>query len=89
VGGDAEYTGVVRQTSYDNEPYANFNVPLPAYTLVNLRASLYWKEYQAQLYVTNAFDKNAEVNVLNDVDDAYNIITNRPRTVGVRLSGHF
>ncbi|HWG71815.1 MAG TPA: TonB-dependent receptor [Steroidobacteraceae bacterium] len=89
VGGDAEYTGTVQQTSYDNEPYANFNVPLPAYTLVNLRASVYWKEYQAQLYVTNAFDRNAEINALNDVDDAYNIITNRPRTVGVRLSGHF
>src|SRR6185437_7947027 len=65
-GGDAEYTGTVQQTSYDNEPYATFNVPLPAYTSVNLRASVYWKEYQAQLSVTNAFDRNAEINALND-----------------------
>jgi hypothetical protein len=89
VGGDVDYTGSVAQTSYDNEPYANFNVRLPAYTLVNLRASLSWKAYQVQLYANNVFDKNAQLNALNDVDDAYIILTNRPRTVGVRLSAHF
>ena len=89
IGGDVDYTGSVAQTSYDDEPYANFNVRLPAYTLVNLRASVSWREYQAQLYVNNAFDKNAELNVLNDVDDPYTILTNRPRTVGIRLSAHF
>lgn len=89
VGGDVEYTGLVKQTSYDLEPYANFNVPLPAYTLVNLRAAIRWNDYQVQFYIDNAFDKNAEVNVFNDVDDAYNIITNRPRTIGVRLSASF
>jgi iron complex outermembrane recepter protein len=89
VGGDVEYTGLVKQTSYDLEPYANFNVPLPAYTLVNLRAAIRWSDYQVQLYLDNAFDKNAEVNVINDVDDPYNIVTNRPRTIGVRLSARF
>ncbi|MFZ0498829.1 MAG: TonB-dependent receptor [Steroidobacteraceae bacterium] len=89
VGGDVEYTGLVKQTSYDLETYANFNVPLPAYTLVNFRAAIRWKDYQAQLYLDNAFDKNAEVNVFNDVDDPYNIVTNRPRTIGVRLSARF
>jgi iron complex outermembrane recepter protein len=89
IGGDIEYTGSVAQTSYDNEPYANFNVPLPAYTLVNLRASVAWKEYQVQLYANNVFNKNAELNALNDVDDPYTILTNRPRTVGVRLTAHF
>jgi len=89
VGGDVEYTGMVAQTSYDLETYANFNEPLPAYTLVNLRAAIRWNDYQVQFYVDNAFDKNAEVNVLNDVDDPYNVITNRPRTIGVRLSARF
>jgi hypothetical protein len=89
IGGDVDYTGAVVQTSYDNEFYGNFNVRLPAYTLVNLRASLAWREYQVQLYANNAFDENAQVNVINDVDDPYNILTNRPRTVGVRLSAHF
>ena len=89
LGGDVDYTGAVAQTSYDNEFYGNFNVRLPAYTLVNLRASLSWREYQVQLYANNAFDKNAQVNAINDVDDPYNILTNRPRTVGVRLSAHF
>jgi outer membrane receptor protein involved in Fe transport len=56
---------------------------------VNLRAGVSWKEYQAQLYVNNTFNKNAELNVLNDVDDPYTILTNRPRTVGIRLSAHF
>ena len=87
LGGDVDYTGSVAQTSYDDEPYANFNVRLPAYTLVNLRAGVSWKEYQAQLYVNNVFDKNAELNVLNDVDDPYTILTNRPRTVGIRVVG--
>ncbi len=89
VGGDVQYTGVVEQTSYDDEPYANFNARLPAYTLVNLRASLTWKAYQAQLYASNVFDKNAAVNLINDVDDPYNVLTNRPRTIGVRLSARF
>src|SRR5262249_55063730 len=43
VGGDVDYTGSVAQTSYDLEPYGNFNVTLPAYTLVNLRSSVAWK----------------------------------------------
>jgi outer membrane receptor protein involved in Fe transport len=89
IGGDVDYTGSVAQTSYDDEPYANFNVRLPAYTLVNLRASVNWHSYQAQFYANNVFDKNAELNALNDVDDAYTILTNRPRTVGIRLSAHF
>jgi outer membrane receptor protein involved in Fe transport len=89
VGGDVQYTGLVKQTSYDLEPYANFNLPLPAYTLVNLRAAVRWRDYQLQLYIDNLFDKNAYVNVINDVDDPYNVITNRPRTIGVRLSANF
>lgn len=88
-GGDVEYTGAVKQTSYDLEPYANFNIPLPAYTLVNLRASIRWSDYQVQLYLDNAFDKNAQLNVLNDVDDPYDVVTNRPRTVGIRLTAKF
>jgi len=89
IGGDVDYTGAIAQTSYDNEPYADFNVPLPAYTLVNLRASVSWKEYQVQLYSNNTFNRNAELNALNDVDDPYTILTNRPRTVGIRFSTHF
>lgn len=88
-GGDVDFTGAIAQTSYDLEPYANFNARLPEYTLVNLRTSLAWKNYQMQLYANNVFDRNAQLNVLNDVDDPYTILTNRPRTVGVRLSAHF
>jgi iron complex outermembrane receptor protein len=89
LGGDIDYVGSVQQTSYDLEPYANFNVRLPAYTLVNLRTSVAWKNYQLQVYANNVFDKNAQLNALNDVDDPYNILTNRPRTVGLRISAHF
>jgi iron complex outermembrane recepter protein len=85
VGGDVEYTGRVKNTSYDE----GFNVSLPSYVLVNLRASVTWRDYQVTLYADNVFDKNAEVNVINDVDDAYNVLTNRPRTVGVRLSARW
>ena len=89
VGGDIDFTGAVAQTSYDLEPYADFNARLPQYTLVNLRTSLAWRNYQVQLYANNVFDRNAQLNILNDVDDPYTILTNRPRTVGVRLSARF
>jgi outer membrane receptor protein involved in Fe transport len=85
VGGDVEYTGRVKNTSYD----AGFNEPLPSYVLVNLRASVTWRKYEVTLYADNVFDKNAQVNVINDVDDAYNVLTNRPRTVGVRLNARW
>jgi iron complex outermembrane recepter protein len=88
-GGDIDYVGAVQQTSYDLEPYASFNVRLPAYTLVNLRTSVAWRNYQLQVYANNVFDRNAQLNVLNDVDDPYNILTNRPRTLGLRISARF
>ncbi len=84
VGGVVTYTGGVKYHRYDD-----YNLPTSSYMLVNLRASVSWEKYEATLYANNLLDKNAEVNVFNDVNDAHVIFTNQPRTVGIRLSAHW
>jgi outer membrane receptor protein involved in Fe transport len=84
VGGDLQHVEGVEYTSYDE-----YNVPTAAYTLVNLRASLNLDAYTVTLYANNAFDENAQVNIENTVNDPYNVLTNRPRTIGVRLNARW
>ena len=46
-------------------------------------------QYSVTLYANNVFDENAQLNIENTVNDPYNVLTNRPRTVGVRLSARW
>jgi iron complex outermembrane receptor protein len=87
VGGSIQYEGRVAITSYDES--SAINIPASPYSLLNLRAGLDWQRYKLTLYVNNALDRNAQLNVFNDVNDAYVILTNRPRTIGLRLSAQF
>ncbi len=87
VGGSIQYEGRVAITSYDES--SAINIPASPYSLLNLRAGLDWNRYKLTLYVNNALDRNAQLNVYNDVNDAYVILTNRPRTIGLRLSAQF
>ena len=84
IGGDLQHVDGVKYTSYDE-----YNVPTDPYTLVNLRASIDFDAYTLTLYANNAFDENAQVNIENTVNDPYNVLTNRPRTVGLRLNAHW
>jgi iron complex outermembrane receptor protein len=88
VGGSLQYVGRVDVTSYDDDG-SGVNIPASPYALLNLRAGLDWERYKLTLYINNALDKNAQLNVYNDVNDAYVILTNRPRTIGLRLSAQF
>ena len=87
AGGSLSYEGRVAITSYDES--SAINVPASPYSLLNLRTALDWNRYKLTLYVDNALDRNAQLNVFNDVNDAYVVLTNRPRTVGLRLSAQF
>ncbi len=84
IGGVVTYKGDVKYHTYDS-----YNLPTPAYTLVNLHLGVVWSNYEATLYANNVFDENAQLNVFNDVNDAHIVFTNQPRTVGLRLSAHW
>ena len=84
VGGNVQHVGKVDIVRYDD-----FNRPADAYTLVNARTSLAWDKYDATLYLSNVFDEDAQVNVFSSVNDPYVYLTNRPRTIGVRLTARW
>jgi outer membrane receptor protein involved in Fe transport len=87
LGGSLQYVGRVPVTRYNES--SSLNVPASPYALLNLRAALDWNRYKLTLYANNALDRNAQLNVFNDVNDAYVVLTSRPRTIGLRLSAKF
>jgi iron complex outermembrane recepter protein len=66
-----------------------FNVPLAAYTLVNLRASLTWNDWIASLFAKNVFDERAQVDAIASDQDPLARITVRPRTIGLSITRNF
>ena len=62
------------------------NVPSRDYSNLNLRLGLQAEHYSAVLYLMNATDERAELNVENSFGFAGRITTNLPRTFGLRLS---
>lgn len=84
AGANLQHVGRVEHTRYDE-----YDLPLPAYTLVNIYTGIKWANYDATLYVNNLFDKNAELNVFYDVNDPIRVLTNRPRTIGVKFAAHW
>jgi len=83
-GGDVQYSGKVDHVRYDEDDF-----PTDDYTLVNVRTGLAWDEYDATLYVSNLFDEDAEINAFRSVNDPIRILTNRPRTVGLRFAARW
>ncbi len=66
-----------------------FNIPLAAYTLVNLRAAFDWHDWTATLFAKNLTDKRAQVDGIAAAQDPYGLITVRPRTIGVSVTRKF
>jgi iron complex outermembrane recepter protein len=81
LGTDVQYSGEVEHTRYDEDDF-----PTDAYTLVGLRAGLSWSNYTTTLYVSNLTDEHAEINAFQSVNDPVRILTNRPRTIGLRFA---
>lgn len=59
-----------------------------AYVLANLAVGVTNDEWKAELYVDNVFDERAVLNI-DTQQFTPKVVTNRPRTVGVRLSYDF
>ena len=58
------------------------------YVVVNLALGLVKNEWQAELFIDNAFDENAPV-YIDTQQFTPHVVTNRPRTIGLRLSYDF
>ncbi|MGH8223452.1 MAG: TonB-dependent receptor, partial [Woeseiaceae bacterium] len=56
-----------------------------AYSLVNLAVGVNKDQWGAELFINNAFDERAQVNI-NAADWTPSVTTNRPLTVGLRFS---
>jgi len=83
-GANLQHVGRVEHTRYDE-----YDLPTAAYSLVNIYTGYKWANYDATLYVNNLLDKNAELNVFYDVNDPIRVLTNRPRTIGVKVTAHW
>lgn len=56
-----------------------------SYTLVNLAVGMHKDNWGAELFIDNAFDEHAQLNI-NAADWTPSVTTNRPRTIGLRLT---
>lgn len=83
---DIGYRG---STSTQLNTASPFNVPLAAYTTVNLRASVSNAEWTGALFARNVTDERAQIDAISSTQDPLARITVRPRTVGVSLTRKF
>ena len=63
-------------------------LPQESYTILNLSAGMSKDAWRAELFVENATDERANLH-FNSQDDVPRITTNRPRTIGFRVSYDF
>jgi outer membrane receptor protein involved in Fe transport len=86
LAADFSYRGKTHTQLNEASP---FNVPLAAYTLVNLRAGVETDEWSATLFVRNLTDNRAQIDAISSSQDPLARITVRPRTIGVTLTRTF
>lgn len=84
-GADVTYRGAVNSYFASNP----FNLPLPSYTLLNLRAGVIYGNWTVTAFVHNAGNKRAQVSAINSTQDPYALLTVQPRTVGLTVSRRF
>jgi outer membrane receptor for ferric coprogen and ferric-rhodotorulic acid len=83
VQGDVQYVG----NSYNNFNRATADEQ-PSYALANLKLGALQANWEANFFVTNLFDKRAFLFVDTTYGDK-RVNVNRPRTIGVSLTGAF
>jgi outer membrane receptor protein involved in Fe transport len=66
-----------------------FNMKLPPYTLVGLRAGVIKGPWSVTAFARNLTDKRAEVSAINSIQDPSALLTVQPRTVGLTLTRKF
>ncbi len=85
LAADVNYRGATNAYFVSDE----FNVALPSYALVNLRAGITWGPWTANLFARNVTNKRAEISAINSQGNPLALITVRPRTIGVNLTRNF
>jgi iron complex outermembrane receptor protein len=63
-------------------------LPQDAYTVWDLSAGISKDDWRAEVFIENATDERANLH-FNSQDDVPRITTNRPRTIGLRVSYDF
>jgi outer membrane receptor protein involved in Fe transport len=85
LGTDVTYRGAVNSYFASNP----FNLPLPAYTLWNLRAGAIYGDWTFTAFVHNASNERAQVSAINSTQDPHALLTVQPRTVGLTVTRKF
>lgn len=67
----------------------SFNLELPPYTLVGLRAGVINGPWSVTAFARNVTNKRAEVSAINSTQDPHALLTVQPRTIGVTLTRKF
>ncbi|MCH2057603.1 MAG: TonB-dependent receptor [Thalassotalea sp.] len=80
----SQYQGVT-YTDRNGNAFAGGRYVADAYSITNLAVGFTNGEWRAELYVDNAFDERAEL-YIDEQQFTPKVVTNRPRTVGVRFS---
>ena len=65
---------------------------LPAYTTADFAFGIEWPRWSAELFVENAFDERAQLTRFQQCGQCFNrpyVVTNTPRTLGVRVGTRF
>lgn len=83
----ATYDGV-NYTDTNGNPFKGGRYIQDSYILANLAFGITNDEWKAELFIDNVFDERAVLHIDNQ-QFTPKVVTNRPRTVGVRLSYDF
>ena len=65
---------------------------LKGFTTADFAAGMEWDNYSAELYLENAFDERAQLSRFQECGQCFQrpyIVTNTPRTIGVRAGYKF
>jgi len=86
VRGEVSYVGA-SQTYFSAR--SEFFQELAPYALADFRAGVQGENWNATLFVKNAFDRRAEIDKLYQTDSPLSVFTARPRTIGVSVGYRF
>jgi len=67
----------------------SFNLELPPYTLVGLRAGVNYGPWSGSLFAKNVANVRAQVSAINSTQDPHALLTVQPRTIGIRVTRKF
>ncbi len=84
-GTDLTYRGSVNAYFASNP----FNLPLPSYTLWNLRGGAIYGDWTFMAFVHNAGNERAQVSAINSTQDPHALLTVQPRTIGLTVTRRF